>query len=86
MKKVATDSSQTTTDSQIITGKLTMVAQMAADLWLRGIMQQDRLHNHQLRGSKLRGSKLRGSEQAQGEQAQGEQAPKAPTWTAMPAR
>jgi hypothetical protein len=26
MKKIATDSSQTTTDSQIITGKLTMVA------------------------------------------------------------
>ena len=30
-------------------------------VWLRGSVQQERLHNHQLRGSKLRGSKLRGS-------------------------
>jgi hypothetical protein len=48
-RKNSNHRSQTATAGQIITGKL-KATQMVADLWLRGSVQQERLHNHQLRG------------------------------------
>jgi hypothetical protein len=42
----ATAASLAATASQIITGTLTMAAQMAAALWLRGSVLHQRLHIH----------------------------------------
>ena len=62
---------------------------MVADLWLRAnggrpLTQGDRTRGVSAQPS-AQGEQAQG-EQAQGGQAQGDQAPKAPTWTTMPAR